>query len=220
MKPSIITSLLNRLKLNEFVPIIVLIIFHTVGIFSLFSESYRATILPLSALNLLLAYFILAHSFKAELSKFLLFSVLCFITGFIYEYIGVHTGLLFGSYQYGENLGLKLDEIPIIIGVNWCLLVVSASVISNIFTTNIYFKALFASLLMTLLDFLIEPVAISSDFWNWNTSYIPIYNYVCWFLLSLPLNFLFTQFKFKEQNRVAVCLYLIFVCFFSILNFY
>ena len=40
------------------------------------------------------------------------------------EAIGVNTGLLFGTYEYGANLGFKIFGVPLIIGVNWTVLII------------------------------------------------------------------------------------------------
>jgi putative membrane protein len=209
-----------HLEKKEIILIAILVIFHTVGVFTMFSENWRSIVLPLSAFNLLLAISVLVLSFKNEISKVLIFIAICFIAGMTFEWIGIHTGLLFGDYHYGKNLGIKLFDVPLIIGVNWGILVISSGMISQLISKNIIVRTILTSLLMTILDFLIEPVAMSSDYWSWANDTIPIFNYVCWFVLSLPLSFLFVKFNFREQNKVAIGLYLIFVCFFSILNFY
>jgi len=54
------------------------------------------------------------------IKKIILFT-LCFWTGMAVEWIGVHTGSLFGDYYYGINMGFKLDGIPYLIGSNWAV---------------------------------------------------------------------------------------------------
>lgn len=209
-----------KLSREEFILLSILFTFHLVGILSLFSTHWRSIVLPLSAFNLLLSFFVLSISFRSDWRKFLFFISICFTFGIFVEVIGVKTGYLFGNYQYGSNLGTKLFDVPLIIGINWGILVAISGTIAASFSTNSFLKTILASLLMTFLDFLIEPVAVTSDYWTWDGNQIPFYNYVCWFTLSLPLNYLFVKFNFRKQNKVATCLYLIFVLFFSILNFY
>jgi putative membrane protein len=72
---------------------------------------------------------------------------------------------------------------------------------------------------MTGLDFLIEPVAVSSDFWSWENGAIPLFNYVCWFLIALPLHFYLIKRKTPEQNPVSIGLFLVLIVFFGVLNF-
>jgi putative membrane protein len=65
-----------------------------------------------------------------------------------------------------------------------------------------------------------EPVAISSDFWSWTDGYIPIYNYVCWFIVGLFLQLIYHFFKLNEANKVNDALFIIMTLFFIILNIF
>ena len=42
----------------------------------------------------------------------------CFLGGIVAELIGVHTGLLFGNYQYDNALGWEIAGVPVLIGVD------------------------------------------------------------------------------------------------------
>lgn len=203
----------------------VLVIFYTVGIIGLFLPVYRDSFLKLSFFNLLLSFVVLIAGRKTQKKSFLLFLLICFMTGIGAEWVGVHTGLLFGDYVYGANLGFKLDDIPLIIGVNWGLLSVGACTVVAYFMAGnsgwkLFLKTLCSALLMMALDVLIEPVAIDSDFWSWNSAAIPVFNYVCWFLIAFPLHFVYFKWKLDEQNPVAIALFMILVLFFAILNFH
>ena len=57
--------------------------------------------------------------------------LIAFAIGFSAELIGVHSGMLFGNYSYGNNLGLKLAEVPLIIGINWGVLAVTSASITE-----------------------------------------------------------------------------------------
>jgi putative membrane protein len=198
----------------------VLLVFYLVGLIGLRMPAYRNQMLGLSAMNLLLSFVILILSRKSNKLKFLWFLVLCFSIGMVVEWIGVHTGYLFGQYHYGNNLGLKLEGIPIIIGINWGILSVCSCELARLFfSKKMVINAIVSAGLMTLLDFLIEPVAIQSDYWQWETTSIPVYNYVCWFVISFPLHYLYFKMKLNEQNRVSIALFLIMTFFFTVLNF-
>jgi putative membrane protein len=199
--------------------IAILIIFHTVGLVGLSMPAYREQFLELSFMNLMLSFVVLIASRKEQMNRFLLFLGICFITGMAVEWIGIHTGLLFGDYQYGSNLGVKLAGVPLIIGVNWGVLSVSACTISELFRLKVIPSAILSAALMTGLDFLIEPVAIVSDYWTWNSSEIPFFNYLCWFLIAIPLHYVYFRWKLVEKNKVAIALFIILALFFIILNF-
>ncbi|MDG1333630.1 MAG: carotenoid biosynthesis protein [Crocinitomicaceae bacterium] len=192
----------------------ILILFHAigVGIMLLYPEGAK-----LSYLNLILAAFLLFLSEKNYIRTAGTF-VIILAGGFLVEYIGVHTGLLFGNYEYGAALGPKIGEIPLVIGVNWFCIVVASSALLYSFRINIVLKAILAGALCTGMDFLIEPVAIKLDFWDWENGVIPIWNYVCWFGFSTFFSFIYYSLG-KSRNKPAQALYFIWVLFFSILNF-
>jgi bisanhydrobacterioruberin hydratase len=202
-------------RLNILLTIIV--IFHTVGIFGLLSDD-RAYFLSLSPMNLGLAMACLLLAHKISL-RLLIDVLIVGVVGFSAEWIGVHTGWLFGDYSYGASLGVKLFDIPIMIAVNWAMLSFAAIACVMHLKVPVLLKAILSALLMTLLDFLIESVAIKSDFWSWTHGEIPFYNYVCWFLVAFPLHFYLIRRKTPEQNRVSVGLFGVLVVFFAILNY-
>lgn len=203
---------------KQYLLLAIIVIFHTVGFFGLQSTS-RAYFLSLSPLNLMLSFTCLLLSYSRLTYRLLLAILVVGITGFTAELIGVHTQLLFGEYHYGDNLGFKLAGIPLLIAVNWVMLSFSAIVIVVSLRTSVLVKALLSATLMTLLDFFIEPVAINSDFWSWADGIIPMYNYVCWFVLSFILHFWLLKREVVEQNTVGIGLYVVLVLFFGLLNF-
>lgn len=195
----------------------IIVIFHTVGLFGLFSGS-RDYFLSLSPMNLLISLgcLVLSMRFSAKLAMDM---ALVGIVGFTVEWIGVHTGYLFGDYAYGENLGWKWLDIPLIISINWIMLSFASIAWVLHLTVPDWLKALLSALLMTGLDVLIEPVAIQSDFWSWNGGTIPIFNYVCWFLVSFPVHYYLIRRKTAQQNPVGIGLFLVLIVFFGILNY-
>ena len=205
-------------KWNYWVLLAIIVIFHTVGLIGLQTES-RDYFLSLSPLNLLLALACLILSFRYSVKLFVDLIIVGMI-GFSVELIGVHTHYLFGDYTYGDNLGWKLAEVPLIMAVNRSMLSFTAIACVMHLSLPDWAKALVSALLMTGLDFLIEPVARSSDFWSWKYNEIPMFNYVCWFLIALPVHFYLLKRKTPEQNPVSIGLFLVLIVFFGVLNFY
>lgn len=203
---------------KQYLLLAIIVIFHTVGFFGLQSAS-RTYFLSLSPLNLMLSFTCLLLSYSRLTYRLLLAILVVGIAGFTAEFIGVHTQLLFGEYHYGNNLGYKLAGIPLLIAVNWVMLSFSAIAIVVSLRTSVLVKALLSATLMTLLDFFIEPVAINSDFWSWADGIIPMYNYVCWFVISFILHFWLLKREVVEQNTVGIGLYVVLVLFFGLLNF-
>ncbi len=200
--------------------ILLLVIFYTVGTVGILTPDYRDTMLKFSPMNLMISFAALLLARKKDFRTFLLMLILCFIVGMIVELIGTKTGLLFGNYAYGSNLGPKFMGVPWMIGINWGILVVCSAAVVNPLKSNIFTKALLAALIMTGLDVLLEPVAIESDFWSWKSGTIPIYNYICWFAIALPLQWINFKVKAVESNKVANGLLVIMTLFFLILNIF
>ncbi len=208
------------MRIKEPTLIAILIIFYLVGTVGILIPAYKNSFLELSFFNLILSFVVMLLARKKQFLPFLLFLIGCFTVGIAVEWIGIHTGYLFGEYKYGTNLGAKISGVPWVIGLNWGLLIVTSASIINKFTTTIFVKAVLAALLMTGLDYLMEPVAVESNFWKWKNGSIPIYNYVCWFLVSLPLQLVYFKFKLAETNKVFTTLFLILALFFILLTLF
>jgi putative membrane protein len=191
-------------KIKEAGLVKIIIIFHAVGLAGLSLTISRPVFLLLMPWHLLLMFIVIIMSHKPLNGHFLLFVLLTGIAGFVVEWIGVHKTWMFGNYSYGDTLGLKLDDIPLIMGVNWFLLVYSAGVlIQRSRVKRKMARIICGALLLVLLDVLIEPVALKLGYWQWTGGNAPFKNYVCWFLVSGIMLFVFEQFKFKQQSIVA-----------------
>ncbi|MBD41407.1 MAG: hypothetical protein CMC66_03295 [Flavobacteriaceae bacterium] len=149
----------------------------------------------------------------------LLCIVLIFWTGIFVEFLGVNYGLLFGEYSYGKNLGPKLLGVPFLIGMNWVILTTISGSISNyIFKGKKIMAILSGSVLMLIIDFFIEPVAPTLDFWEFKNSIVPFSNYTGWLITGLFTQFLY-QFLFKEKELTfSINLYFAIFVFFLFLN--
>jgi putative membrane protein len=151
----------------------------------------------------------------------LVYALVVFVCGFLIEWVGVETGRIFGSYFYGNNLGIKLFDVPLIIGINWLLLSYCSSVIaSNIIgNKNAVLLSAIGALLMVLVDFFIEQRAPDFDFWYWQNNVVPLQNYTAWFAFAFAFNFLFFKLHINNKNPIAPVLYLLQLLFFVALFF-
>lgn len=149
----------------------------------------------------------------------LLCIVLIFWTGIFVEFLGVNYGLLFGEYLYGRNLGPKLFGVPFLIGMNWVILTtISGSISNQICKGRKIPSILLGSLLMLFIDFFIEPVAPTLDFWEFKGSIVPLSNYSGWFVTGLlTQSFYQLLFKYKEL-KFSVNLYIAIFVFFLFLS--
>jgi putative membrane protein len=198
-----------------FISTLVLVIVHLAGVIGIHS-CYNDTFLSLTPANLVLSASLLICNQKEFNPAFFIFLVSTFLIGFFIEVVGVHTGIVFGWYTYGERLGFKLWDVPLVMGLNWLVLIFAAGVISNRIRSNKFVKSAVGACLLIVLDFVLEPVAIKFGFWSWSGS-IPLKNYVAWYLISYILLLLFHSLQFNKENKLAQPLYIIQLVFFVLL---
>jgi len=195
-----------------------LFIFYTVGILGLSIPALKDIFLRLTPANLLLTLVVLTWGHQKVDYKLILAFLFAFLVGFLVEVAGVHTGLLFGEYTYGDPLGWRIFDVPLIIGVNWFLLAYASKGAASIILNNKWLQWGLAALIMVLLDFFIEPVAIELDFWDWTAGHIPIRNYFMWFITAFVVHMGFGIIGFKTNKRLALVILLIQFYFFIALN--
>lgn len=172
--------------------------------------------LQLTPLNLLLTALIIGiNDAQNRFSKVFLVT---YLLGFAIEVLGVNTGFPFGNYAYGSALGIKLLNTPLIIGLNWLILLYSTNAIAVRFGQTVVTKALVSAALMVTLDYLIEPVAISYDFWTWENGLPPFSNYAAWFIVAFIISAIWQMSRIKLNTRIAWAVYAVELFFFGILN--
>lgn len=186
------------------------------GILGIISTA-SSRFLALTPLYLSLNFLIILLCVKDQSVRVLKGISIPFILGFITEVLGVNLGLVYGSYTYGENLGLKIFEVPLIICLNWCLLTIVSADVGKLITRNKGLRILSGALLMILLDFLIEISAPRFDFWVFEDGIVPLKNYVGWFLVASISHWWYQSFKINTNSKISyqimTCLFLFFSIF-------
>jgi putative membrane protein len=144
---------------------------------------------------------------------------IAFLVGMCVELLGVNYGLIFGDYSYGNNLGLKVGGVPLLIGGNWIMLTFITGALGAIFFNKSAFKAaLFGAFLMVLIDLIIEPVAPKFDYWEFTNITAPLSNYIGWFIVALPIQWVYQK-VVKIKDRVfSLHLVLVQLFFFGVLS--
>lgn len=205
--------------MKEKTGIVLLVIIYGVGLTALLLSELREVVLPLSPYTLLLSFLILLTSYRWG-SPIVWAAILVFSLGFSAEWIGVHKGWLFGIYYYGPNLGPKISSVPVIIGINWAMLTFVTGAVVSSFIKNRWGIILVAALLMTGLDFVMEPVAVENGYWFWKGGKIPLYNYLCWFLVALLAQGINAGISKLKANNTSWVLFLLLILFFVIQFFF
>ena len=197
--------------------IAVLLVIHIVGVLGMLSP-FQEIFRQFTPFTLLVSAILILISHRNPSTELYWFAGAVFLLGFAIEYIGVHTGMLFGSYAYGKTLGLKIDEVPIIIGINWFLIMYCVAVLTDVIAAPAIVKIILGASLAVAIDFLIEPVAMQYDFWSWKGDVVPMQNYIGWFFTSVIMISIFHLLRVKAETRMALPYYFIQIFFFLLIN--
>lgn len=211
------------------------VLFHVIGLTGILFFD-RQLFVSLTPFNLLLSAGLLIYTQAEKNLSFFLFVLVCVVVGFTVEYIGVNHQLLFGEYEYMDAMGEQWQHVPLVIGVNWFIMMYCCGVSIQLFLNRMWNKLkdadqparknvgfiaviLDAALLATFFDWVMEPVAVKLGWWKWlGDGSIPLLNYISWFGISALLLLLFRLLSFNKQNQFAVNLLLIQFMFFLILR--
>lgn len=211
----------------------VAVLFHLIGLAGILFIN-EDLFVQATSINMLLMLALLFYTKRTINLAFIFFFICCFFVGFAVEYIGTKTGYLFGDYAYGNVLGPKVSGVPLIIGVNWFIIIYCCGVtILSLF--NRITKSLEepdrpkpvmkmasvvtdGALLAVFFDWIMEPAAVALGYWSWSGGDIPMFNYVCWLLVSVLLLIVFHFSRFEKNNKFAVNLLLIQLMFFLLLR--
>lgn len=207
---------MNFFKKHPWFSIIVII--HFVGLIGLSLPFFRQDLLPLSSVNLLITGLFVFFALKKENKYAYWILAILFSMGMAVEIIGVQTGFPFGEYAYGTVLGPKLGGVSLIIGLNWFYLVVCAVAVTQYLTNNKWLIVLIAPLLLTLMDVLIEPVAIALEYWQWELVQVPLSNYIAWYVVSIPMVLLYLRLTSNPPKKFPMQVFVVQVIFFLVLN--
>ena len=201
------------------VSIFTILLFHLAGLIGLSLVTYRPLFLTVVPVHLVLMFFLVTLNHKYLNKGFFIFIFVIFLFGFVAEWIGVHTNVLFGEYRYGKTLGIKVAGIPLVMCVNWFLLIYITGVFTQkVRLKNNWVRIVTGAVILVMLDLLIEPIAMRFDYWHWQNNQVPVMNYVCWFLVSFSMLYLFERFEFAKQPWPAPVLLISQFIFFVALN--
>ena len=195
--------------MSQKVKILILVVLHIVGVFGFSLSFVQPLFIKIVPLHLFIVTFVLFSSpenFKPILPWFL------FIASFIglaSEWLGVNYGLLFGNYSYSSGLGPALQGVPWVIGVLWAGLALASNDLVGFVVKkeNVFINAFLAASIMCTFDYLLEPFAIKYGLWQWSGGVIPLYNYICWWLIGFVICLIY-QMYFKSSKQIASLYYI------------
>jgi putative membrane protein len=188
--------------IRPFVPAIalaIMLIMYIVGVFGHAIAVFRPIMITLTPW-ILLVFALITIAFtvassrrdRSEKRRILIWFSLTWAATFTLEVLGVKTGKVFGEYSYGGTLGPMLFDVPVIIGLNWCIIVFGIAE-----TLRLKRFSLLAALVgvpagAVFFDYFLEPVAMSSlDYWSWTGGAVPLQNYAAWAIISFVFALLY-----------------------------
>lgn len=199
------SDIIITLRRNGKLFIVFFVIFYTVGFFGTIIPSTHDLFGKLFPLALLLSIsaILLFNDQKFDL-KTILVLVITALTGFFIEVAGVKSHLIFGSYSYGSALGPKLFDTPLMIGINWVMLVFATGSVFEKLNLSPIVRILSASVFMVLYDFVMESIAPVLGMWSWEEGNIPVRNFIAWFVIALLFHSAFRLMKIKPGSTMAL----------------
>lgn len=186
---------------------------HLIGVAGLNMPASSALFQSVSWVNLLLSLILVVVGHKPLNAKFAAFCSFAFVVGMLAEIAGVNTGKPFGVYYYTEHFGWQIAGVPIIIGLNWVLLSYACALTVTQLIAPGWKSILAASILMVVVDILLEPFAIRHGFWVWQNVWPGAENYLAWFVVALPIQVAFQRLVGKTVNMTGIAYLLILLLF-------
>jgi len=201
--------------------IIILIIFYLVGLTGFIIPVTYEVFSRLTPFALLLSTLFLILFHKPRLNgKTVIAFIIIMVLSFFIEAAGVKTGVIFGNYAYGKGLGPKLMDTPLLIGLNWMMLVYCTKVVADRLPGDVKIKIFTASVLMVFYDLIMEQAAGILDMWYWENGIIPVRNYISWLLVALLFHILLKKMRISFSNKMALPVFVVQLMFFLILYAY
>lgn len=116
--------------------------------------------------------------------------------GFAVEVIGVHSGVPFGPYQYGDTLGAKLLGVPVVITLAWPMLAWPAALAARRLATSFAGRVAVGGWALTAWDLFLDPQMVAAGHWTWTApdphlpgvAAVPLSDYAGWLVVSVLMS--------------------------------
>ncbi|WP_379157067.1 carotenoid biosynthesis protein [Paenibacillus sp. sgz5001063] len=166
------------------------------GIFLILYALYAADLLAKGQTSLFLSDRSVIFLNEPKAHSIWLSAGLIWTGGMTVEWIGVHSGRLFGEYEYTNTLGPLIYGVPVTLGFAWIAVICNAALISHDFGQKGYrllaVRAVQVGFWTVLLDLVLDPVAHARNFWQWGGSgdfyHVPWSNFAGWLIVSALLS--------------------------------
>jgi len=143
------------------------------------------------------------------------FFVITAVTSWLFEEVGVGTGLVYGAYRYTGALGPGLGSVPLLIPVAWFTMAYPSYMVANLIVDrrvvgspgdriHLLGLAFVGALVMTAWDLLADPILSGPSYHAWVWEHggpyfgIPLQNFVGWLATTFVV---FLLYRSLERSR-------------------
>jgi uncharacterized membrane protein len=160
---------------------------------------------------------------RDEQPHFLVWSLTVVVLTWSLEWLGVHTGVIFGDYQYHPVLRPQFAGVPLAIGFSWLTLLLSAAALERRLPFRphadaAFIRSLRIAVLLLVFDLVMEPGAVNLGYWRWQGGVVPWKNYLTWFGIGWALAFVTLRLDLWRRSfpKIAPHFYLAQMVYFSL----
>ncbi len=175
----------------------------------------------LNTLTVILVLFSLCHAAYALGARLTLaFFAITAVTSWVFEEVGVATGLVYGAYHYTDALGPWLGSVPLLIPLAWFMMIYPSYVVANLILdgqpagtpggrAHLVGLAMLGAFVMTAWDLLADPIlsgpTIGAWVWERGGAYfgVPAQNYLGWLVTTFTVYVLYRSLERRWRPRPA-----------------
>lgn len=138
----------------------------------------------------------------------------CAAYGMILEIGNTHMS---DTYAYGQNFLVNLANVPVVIGLDWAVVIYCVMRISDQYNIPWKLRPFMDALMAVIIDLAIDTVAIRLGLWHWRIPLdkewygVPFENLVGWILVVLSFSFLARYARTLDYKQLKTKLLMLFL---------
>lgn len=141
------------------------------------------------------------------------FGILIFVVCVGIQIIARKNPGLMGEFEFGQALGPVVNNIALLCGLPWFLMVMFSLPIAQRLTPNIYLRAILGAVLVFLPTIFFLYNADRLDILYWEELVPSMGAFITWFAAGFMLHFTGNQMQVKSENPMAIPLYVTWLAF-------
>ncbi len=141
------------------------------------------------------------------------FIIMNFVVGVGLFMVAIKTGKLFGDFSFGDGLGFRAGEVPVLAGLLWLIPVLFSFHFTERISENIYLRALLGAVFISVPALFFSYNAPFLDIIHWGELQPPLSSFLVWFVGGFLLHFAGHQMQIRMENPMGFTLYLVWLGF-------